>query len=97
MRRFVLTVTAIAAGMLLAALYSACEQLAKEPVVRPNVLLILIDALRKDHLSLYGYFRKASPNIDKLAKTGWVFDNHIAHAGQTVPSTISLMLSQYPV
>jgi arylsulfatase A-like enzyme len=63
---------------------------------RPNVLLILIDTLRKDHLHLHGYERKTSDTIDALAAEGWVFENHIASASQTVPSTLSMLLSQHP-
>lgn len=74
-----------------------CGWIGSEAVPRPNVVLILIDALRKDHLHLYGYKRKTSPAIDRLGESGWVFENHIAQASQTVPSTLSLMLSQYPV
>ncbi len=39
-----------------------------------NVLFITIDTLRADHLGLYGYRRKTSPNIDALAAAGTVFD-----------------------
>ena len=63
---------------------------------RPNILFILVDTLRKDFLHLYGYEHKTSNAIDALGRSGWVFENHIAHASQTVPSTLSLMLSRYP-
>ena len=36
----------------------------------PNVLLVSIDTLRRDHLSCYGYERETSPNIDSLADEG---------------------------
>jgi arylsulfatase A-like enzyme len=63
---------------------------------RPNVVLIVVDTLRKDVLHLYGDPRPDSPTLDALGKRGWVFDNHLAHASQTVPSTLSIMLSRYP-
>ena len=63
---------------------------------KPNVVFILIDTLRKDHLSVYGYERETSPKIDAIARGGWVFENHVSHASQTVPSTLSIMLSQLP-
>jgi arylsulfatase A-like enzyme len=62
----------------------------------PNVVLILVDALRMDHLHLYGYGRRTSDRLDILGSSGWVFENHIASASQTVPSTLSLMLSLHP-
>ena len=63
---------------------------------RPNILVILVDTLRKDHLSLYGYERQTSSTIDALGEQGWVLENHIANASQTVPSTLSMLLSRHP-
>ncbi len=62
----------------------------------PNVLLIVVDTLRRDRLGLYGHRRNTSPTIDTLGQEGWTFDHHISQASQTVPSTLSLMLSKYP-
>jgi len=47
-------------------------------VQRPNVLLITIDSLRRDHLGCYGYKRNTSPNIDNLAKEGILFTQAIS-------------------
>jgi glucan phosphoethanolaminetransferase (alkaline phosphatase superfamily) len=50
-------------------------RLAYQPVRRElhsNVIVIVVDALRADHLSLLGYSRKTSPNLEKLAKAGAV-------------------------
>jgi len=60
------------------------------------VLLVVVDALRADHLHLYGYPRRTSDHIDALGASGWVFGNHIANSAQTVPSTLSLLLSMRP-
>lgn len=62
----------------------------------PNVLLVVVDALRSDHLSLYGYARPTSPHLEALAATGVTFENHVSHASHTVPATVSLMTSQTP-
>lgn len=63
---------------------------------RPNVLLVVVDTLRKDHLHLYGHPQPVSPAIDALAAQGWAFENHFTHATQTVPATLSLLLSRTP-
>lgn len=60
------------------------------------MLLVLVDTLRTDHLHAYGYTRHTSDQIDELAATGWLFENHLASSAQTVPSTLSLMLSRHP-
>jgi len=62
----------------------------------PNVVLILVDTLRKDYVHTYGYPRDLSPAIDALGAGGVVFENHVAHASQTIPSTLSLLLSRTP-
>ena len=66
------------------------------PKVAPNVLFISIDTLRSDHLGCYGYNRKTSPNIDKLAKSGTVFDNMMSTSCWTLPSHVSMFTGKYP-
>lgn len=61
-----------------------------------NVVFILIDTLRPDHLGLYGYERETSPNIDAWAKDAVVFDRVWAHAPNTPRSTPSIMVGRYP-
>ena len=62
-----------------------------------NVVLIVIDALRPDHLGCYGYSRNTSPHIDRLAKKGIFFKNAYAQGTYTIPSFASLFTSRYPV
>ncbi|MBA7494662.1 hypothetical protein ES702_05239 [subsurface metagenome] len=63
---------------------------------KPNVLLISIDTLRADHLGCYGYHRKSSPNIDKLAKEGILFSNTFSQCSWTIPSHGSIFTSKLP-
>lgn len=56
----------------------------------PNVVLIVIDALRADHVSAYGYERQTTPNIDRLAAEGIKFTEAVADAPWTLPSHASL-------
>jgi len=62
----------------------------------PNVILIVMDAVRADHLSCYGYHRKTSPNIDKLAKQGVLFENAFSAAEWSYPSHASIFTGKYP-
>ncbi len=65
-------------------------------VPRPmHVVLIVVDTLRADHLSTYGYQRPTSPELDKLAKEGVVFENAVSQAAWTQPSIVSMMTSSY--
>ena len=61
-----------------------------------NLIVICIDTLRADHLSCYGYNRKISPNIDKLARSGIKFNQAYSQAPWTLPSISSILTSLYP-
>ena len=50
-----------------------------------NVVWFVIDTLRADHLSCYDYFRETSPNIDRLAEEGVLFEDSYASAIATGP------------
>ncbi len=63
---------------------------------RPNILLLLIDTLRADHLSAYGYERATSPSIDRIAERGVVFENAISASPWTPPSHASIFTGTYP-
>jgi len=60
------------------------------------VFLIVIDALRADHLGCYGYSKNTTPNIDRLAETGMLFENAVSQASYTDTSVASLLTSLYP-
>jgi arylsulfatase A-like enzyme len=57
----------------------------------PNVLVIVVDTLRADHLSSYGYAPAASPEIDEIASHGVLFENAIAASSWSLPSHASLV------
>lgn len=61
-----------------------------------NVLLIIIDTLRADHLGCYHYDRSTSPHIDKFAETGALFQNSYCQMPTTGPSHASIFTSLYP-
>ena len=62
----------------------------------PNIVLLVIDDLRADHLHCYGYDKLISPNIDALSKEGVLFLNAYVAAPWTLPSVVSLLTSLYP-
>jgi len=61
-----------------------------------NVLFVLIDTLRADRLSTYGYSRETSPNIDALAATGVRFAQNLSQSSWTKCSMASLWTGSYP-
>lgn len=60
-----------------------------------NIVMIIASGLRADHLGCYGYFRKTSPNIDKLAKESILFDTAISQSYWTLPSLVSMFTSEF--
>jgi arylsulfatase A-like enzyme len=62
----------------------------------PNVLLIVLDTVRADHLSLYGYPRPTSPNLERLARRGICYNSARAPAPWTLPSHASMFTGRWP-
>lgn len=62
----------------------------------PNVILVVVDTLRADHLSLYGYRHPTSPNLEKLAKDAITFDNFSAQSSWTKPTVASILTGLQP-
>ncbi|MCK4546255.1 MAG: sulfatase [Candidatus Eisenbacteria sp.] len=63
---------------------------------RPNVVLIVINALRKDHVSGYGYERRTTLALDHLMDDSISFENAFAASGGTVPSVVSILTGVGP-
>jgi arylsulfatase A-like enzyme len=61
-----------------------------------HVILYVLDALRADHLSCYGYERLTSPHIDSLARDGVIFTNCFTSTTWTRPVAASLLTGTYP-
>jgi arylsulfatase A-like enzyme len=62
----------------------------------PNVLLITLDTTRADALGAYGQARPTSPAIDRLARTGIVFDSALTASPETLPSHATILTGKYP-
>lgn len=61
----------------------------------PNVIVIVVDTLRADHLSSYGYERDTSPFMDSLAAEGVRYENAIAPSSWTQPVHASMLTGRY--
>jgi len=61
-----------------------------------NVLLVILDAARAGSVGAYGYFRPTTPNLDRLASEGVVFEKAFTPAVYTLAAMSSLWTSQYP-
>ncbi len=73
------------------------QSLKKEDLqAKKNIILILIDALRPDHLTPYGYQRNTTPNLHQFAQNSLVYTQFYANAPWTRPSTASFLTGLLP-
>jgi arylsulfatase A len=75
------------------ALWSAPTLTGKRSTKMPNIIFYVIDGAGAEYMSLYGYNRRTTPNIDRLAAEGAVFERAYSNARWTRPSTASFMTS----
>lgn len=72
----------------------------REPIVElkdaPNVLLILVDSLRPDHIGTYGFSGADTPSMDALAQQGILFEQAIAQSNWSRAAVTSLLCAQLP-
>ncbi|WP_136689656.1 sulfatase [Halorhabdus amylolytica] len=61
-----------------------------------NVLFVVLDTVRKDHLSIYGHDRPTTPNLAEFAEDARIYEQAVAQAPWTVPSHGSMFTGRYP-
>ncbi len=74
---------------------ASCDS--RKPETRPNIVLIVVESLRPDHLSFYEYGRDTTPFLSQLAPRGVVFRRAVSTSSWAAPATASLMTSLYPI
>jgi arylsulfatase A-like enzyme len=84
-------VLVVVSSAIIAGCSKQAEQAGAKSAVRadeswPNIVLISVDTLRRDHLGCYGYERDTSPHIDRLAEEGVLFENMISSTSWTLPA-----------
>lgn len=67
------------------------------PAGAPNVILLILDTVRSANLSVYGYERPTTPNLEAFAREGTVFDAAISTAPWTAPSHSAMLTGRYPM
>jgi len=66
------------------------------PPAGPNIVLIVVDCLRPDHMGRSGYARNTTPALDELARRSVVFERAYANAPWTKPSVATMFTGLYP-
>jgi len=62
----------------------------------PDIVFIVLDTQRADRLGCYGHTRPITPNLDRFAAGGALFEQAVSPAQWTIPSHASLFTGQYP-
>ncbi len=95
--------TRLLPALLAAGLVCGCQRSAAEKrggsgatAPRPNILFIVWDTVRVDRLSLYGYAKPTTPNLERFARDATVFENCVAAGSTTVPSHASMFTGLLP-
>jgi len=91
----VLRILAVLSLLGLLSLISSCTPRNDEPQY-PNVLILMLDTLRADHMGIYGYERNTTPELDKFARENLNFENMVSVSNWTPPSIASLFTGYYP-
>ncbi len=63
---------------------------------KPNLLIFVFDAMSARHLSLYGYSRKTTPNLERFAEHASVYHKHYSTGNFTTTGTASMLTGMYP-
>jgi arylsulfatase A-like enzyme len=84
----------LASGIL--ATVAACRPSTPPPPSKPDVVLIVVEALRADHVGAYGYAAPTTPHLDELAQGGVRFAAARATSSWTAPSVASMLTGLYP-
>jgi arylsulfatase len=89
-------VSILIVGAVLMSQAAGCTAEPGAPPAPRNLIVISVDTLRADHMSLHGYGRPTTPRIDAFAERAATFDRAIAPWPKTVPSMVSMFNSRYP-
>ena len=82
--------------------FTGCARSSSEPQAgqpagpRPNVVLVVIDVLRADHMPFLDYSRNTAPFLGELAARGVVFRHTHSASSWTAPATASILTSLFP-
>lgn len=86
----------IVTGLSVATWCYTAEEQPLSSISNSNVVVIVIDTLRADHLPLFGYSKDSAPFISRTFEQGIVFDRAFSPSSSTAPAMASIFTSLYP-
>ena len=95
-RDFLKTSAAVVAGTSLAGVSRLLSDAQTQKTDKPNILVFVFDAMSARNLSLYGYPRQTTPNLERFAGRASVYHNHYSAGNFTTSGTASMLSGMYP-
>ena len=95
-RDFLKTSAALMAGVTLAGASRLLSPPNSQNTAKPNILIFVFDAMSAQNLSLYGYERETTPNLNRFARRASVYHRHYATGNFTTTGTASLLTGLNP-
>jgi arylsulfatase A-like enzyme len=95
-RDFLKTSAALAASATFAGASQILSSAHFQTISKPNILIFVFDAMSARHLSLYGYARQTTPNMEKFAERASVYHQHYSLGNFTTTGTASMLTGLYP-
>lgn len=92
----VLNLVSALLALLLVTGMAGCEPDREDPSRRPDILFVILDTVRADHVSSYGYSRPTTPQLDAVAEAGALFEDVTAPGAWTWPSHASIFTGEPP-
>lgn len=95
-RDFLKTSAALAAGATFVGASRILSSVYPQSSNKSNILIFVFDAMSARHLSLYGYSRQTTPNLERFAERALVYHNHYSAGNFTTSGTASMLTGLYP-
>jgi arylsulfatase A-like enzyme len=95
-REFLKLAGSLSASLALQQLFPTSKQPLKQQPSLPSIIIILFDTMSAKNLSLYGYPRSTTPNLERFAERATVYHSHYSAGNYTVPGTASFLTGMYP-
>ena len=95
-RDFLKLASVVTGGAAISALLPRTFPSAQATGGKPNVIILLFDTMTAPHLSLYGYPRKTTPNLERFAQKATVYNSHYSGGSYTISGTASILTGLYP-
>jgi membrane-anchored protein YejM (alkaline phosphatase superfamily) len=95
-RDFLKTSAALVANATFARAARILSSAHPQAINKPNILIFVFDAMSARHLSLYGYARRTTPNLEKFAERASVYHRHYSAGNFTTSGTASMLTGLYP-